>query len=78
MTDTSRPGAYLSNGQLFFRLPDGSTILCKCIGEPFARTIVEMWNARSHPAFPMYAFPENWRSRCATGEEFVIDNPPLR
>lgn len=46
MTDTSRPGAHLVQGHLFFRMPDRSTILCKCIPEPFSRMIVEMWHAR--------------------------------
>lgn len=34
--NTDRPGAYLVQGHLFFRMPDRSTILCKCIGEPFS------------------------------------------
>lgn len=75
---TENPGAYLIQGHLFFRMPDRSTILCKCIGEPFSRMIVEMWNAQQSISCTLQPNgtwtlskddPPNWRPRCCTGEE---------
>lgn len=45
----SRPhpvGPALVQGKLFFGFPDGSSISCECIGEPFASRIVELWKHR--------------------------------
>ncbi len=73
MTDTSptqKPGAYLMNGSLFFRMPDRSTILCNCIGEPFSKMIVDMWSARQ-PSVDRQIRDANWRDRCGTGEELA-------
>lgn len=79
---TENPGAYLIQGHLFFRMPDRSTILCKCIGEPFSRMIVEMWNAKlDRQAARMQqdmrrnlfgtSSPSDWRDRCHSGEELT-------
>ena len=35
-----QPGAYAFGGKLFFKLLDGSTVVCDCIGEPFVSEIV--------------------------------------
>lgn len=74
------PGAYLIDGSLFFRMPDRSTILCTCIGEPFSRMIVEMWNAKQQSR-PMSdavrnfvlpnGLPPDWHLRCKSGEELT-------
>lgn len=39
-------GPHVVNGKLFFQMPDGSSVNCICIGEPFASQIVSMWNQR--------------------------------
>ena len=39
-------GPSVFGGKLFFKLADGSTVLCTCIGEPYASAIVEAWNLR--------------------------------
>jgi hypothetical protein len=38
-----RTGPHVIQGKLFFKMPDGSSISCECIGEPYASQIVEMW-----------------------------------
>jgi hypothetical protein len=42
------PGAYSIGGNLFFKLPDGSTVSCECIKSPYAEKIVELFNGGSH------------------------------
>lgn len=46
MTVERRRGPHVVNGHLFFKMPDGSTISCECIGEPYASQIVDMWLSR--------------------------------
>jgi hypothetical protein len=38
------PGAYVVNRQLFFKLKDGTVVLCTCIAEPYAGKVVEACN----------------------------------
>lgn len=40
MKDAAPYGASVVNGHLFFKLLDGSTISCNCIGEPYASRVV--------------------------------------
>lgn len=41
------PGAYLVNGNLFFRLLDGTSICCNCVGQPYAQAVVDLFNKRA-------------------------------
>lgn len=45
--DAAPYGASVVNGKLFFKLLDGSTVTCECIGEPYASKIVEACRASS-------------------------------
>lgn len=47
METERKPGPHIVDGKLFFKLLDGSTISCNCIGEPFAWQIVDLWQPRS-------------------------------
>jgi len=38
-------GPHVIDGKLFFKLLDGSTISCECIGEPYVTEIVKLWQA---------------------------------
>jgi hypothetical protein len=40
-----RTGPHVVGGHLFFLLADGSTIDCRCIGEPYGSRIVSTWEA---------------------------------
>jgi DNA-binding transcriptional regulator YiaG len=40
-----RVGPHVVAGNLFFKMPDGSTISCECIGDPYASQIVEIFGA---------------------------------
>lgn len=39
-------GPHVIQGRLFFKMPDGRSITCTCIGEPFASQIVALWEHR--------------------------------
>lgn len=47
-------GVYVVCGKLFFRLEDGSSINCECIGEPYASQIVAMWNKNAEDTAAYY------------------------
>ena len=47
MNDHQIPGPSVVQGKLFFRLLDGSSISCECIGEPYASKIVELYREMS-------------------------------
>ena len=40
------PGPYVVQGKLFFQMPNGNSISCTCIGEPYASQIAALWGAR--------------------------------
>lgn len=42
-----RVGPHVVDGKLFFKMPDGSTISCECIGEPYASQVVELLGSDS-------------------------------
>ncbi len=44
--DDAPLGPSVVGGRLFFKLSDGTTIQCTCIGEPYASQIVEAWRQR--------------------------------
>lgn len=48
------PGAYVTNGKLFFTLRDGSTISCECIAEPYASQIAELFTAETKAVDVLY------------------------
>lgn len=54
MSDNRRVGPNVVDGRLFFKMHDGSTISCECIGEPYASQIVAMWpsSADDEPYVP--------------------------
>jgi hypothetical protein len=75
MQDKS-PGPYVVKGRLFFRLPDGSSVSCECVGEPYASKIVELWNTKSRSTthdwdvMPDYGkMIEDYDRREAAGED---------
>lgn len=39
-------GPNIVQGKLFFGFPDGTSISCDCIGEPYASQIVALWKSR--------------------------------
>lgn len=43
----SEPGAYVLNGNLFFRLLDGTTISCSCIAGPYAEQVFKLFYEQS-------------------------------
>ena len=44
------PGAFSYNGKLFFRLLDGTTVLCECIKNEYVEMVVEACNAHDAPS----------------------------
>lgn len=46
LIDESPVGPVVVNDALFFKMPDGSSINCMCIREPYASQIVAMWRNR--------------------------------
>lgn len=36
-------GPYVVGGKLFFKMLDGSSISCQCIGEPYASQVVKIF-----------------------------------
>lgn len=45
-------GPHVVAGCLFFKLPDGETISCECIRDPYASQIVAMWEGRRDEPAP--------------------------
>lgn len=72
-------GPHVVDGHLFFKMPDGSTILCECIGEPYASQIVEMWQYTDEPYIPtentVRILMEDWRkiNRCIDDTSYAND-----
>ena len=42
-TVTTKIGPFNIDGKLFYAFPDGSSLTCECLGEPFVSKIIDLY-----------------------------------